>query len=136
MTVNCCQCKFNCTLLAVIASVIVGLVAAFLTFTGTLAVGTPLLWVFFGIAVAYLAVTLLSTRNCGRDENPVCLCRTLSVLLAGILGTILFSIILLTIDIAITSVIGAIISGLLFLSFALTLTTTACLIKCKADCDC
>lgn len=131
---NCCQCKFNCTSLAVIVSVIVGVVAAFLTLTGNLAVGTPLLWVFFGIAVGFLAITLLSTRFCNGDERTNCLCPVLSVLLTGVLGTILFALVLLLIDVAITSVIGAILSGLLFLSFALTLTTTACLIRCLADC--
>ena len=135
MNSNCCQCKINCTLIAVIVSAIVGVAAAFLTFTGTLAVGTPLLWVFFGIAVAFLAVTLLSTQGCRRDDSPTCLCRALSVLLTGILGTILFSIILLTIDIATASVIAAIIAGLLFFFFTLTLTATACFVKCKADCE-
>lgn len=131
---NCCQCRFSCTSFAVIVSVIVGVIAVFLTLMGTLAVGTPLLWVFFGIAVGYLALTLVSVRFCDSDERTNCLCPVLSVLLTGILGTILFSLILLLIDVAIASVVGAILSGLLFLSFALTLTTTACLIKCLADC--
>lgn len=131
---NCCQCKFNCTSLAVIASVIVGVIAAFLTLMGTLAVSTPLLWVLFGIAVGFLAVTLLSTRLCGADERTNCLCPVLSALLTGILGTILFSLILLLVDVAIASVIGAILSGLLFLFFTLTITATACLIRCLADC--
>lgn len=131
---NCCQCKFNCTSLAVIVSFIIGVVAVFLTLMGTLTVGTPLLWVLFGIAVGFLAVTLLSARLCGADERTNCLCPVLSVLLTGILGTILFSLILLLVDVAIASVIGAILVGLLFLFFALTLTTTACLIKCLSDC--
>lgn len=131
---NNCQCKFNCTSIAVIVSVIIGVVTAFLTFTGNLAIGTPLLWVFFGVATGFLAVALASTRVLRCDERENCLCPTLSVLLTGVLGTILLSLILLLVDVAIASVIGAILSGLLFLFFALTLTTTACLIKCLADC--
>ncbi len=134
MSANYCQCKFNCVTTAVIVSVIVGILAAFLTFSGILAVGTPLLWVLFGVAVGYLAVTLISTKTYQADEQRKCLCPTISALLAGILGTILFTLILLLIDIAITSVIGAIISGLLFLSFSLTLTATAALVKCKTNC--
>lgn len=134
MSSNYCQCKFNCVTTAVIASVIVGIIAAFLTFSGILAVGTPLLWVLFGIAVAYLAVTLISVQTCQTTEERRCLCPALGALLAGILGTVLFSLILLLIDIAIASVVGAVISGLLFLSFALTLTATAALIKCKTNC--
>ena len=131
---NCCQCKINCTSFAIIASIIIGVVTAFLTLTGNLAVGTPILWVFFGIALAFLAITLISTRLCGDAERTNCLCPVLSVLLTGILGTVLFALVLLLIDIAITSVIGAILVGLLFLSFSLTLTTSACLIRCLADC--
>ena len=131
---NCCQCKFNCTSLAIIISVIIGVVAAFLTLMGTLTVGTPLLWVLFGIAIGLLVLALISTRLCQTDERTNCLCPVLSVLLTGILGTILFSLILLLVDVAIMSVIGAILSGLLFLFFALTLTSTACLIKCLANC--
>ncbi len=131
---NSCQCKFNCTTVAVIVSVIIGVVAAFLTLTGNLALGTPFLWVFFGIAVGFLAITLLSTRVFDNDERTKCLCPALCVLLTGVLGTILFSLILLLVDVAIASVIGAILAGLLFLFLALTLTTTACLIKCLADC--
>lgn len=131
---NCCQCKFNCTSLAVIVSVIIGVIAAFLTLTGNLAVGTPLLWVFFGIAVGLLAVILATTRVFRNEERENCFCPALTAVLSGILGTVLFSLVLLLVDVAIASVIGAILVGLLFLAFALTLTTTACLIKCLADC--
>ena len=134
LIMNCCQCRFNCTSVAAIVSIIIGVIAAFLTLTGNLALGTPLLWVFFGIAVGYLAITLLSTRLCENDERANCLCPVLTALLTGVLGTILLSLILLLVDVAIASVIGAILSGLLFLFFALTLTTTACLVKCLADC--
>lgn len=131
---NNCQCRFNCTSVALIVSVLIGVVAAFLTLTGSLALGTPFLWVFFGIAVGFLAITLLSTRFCENEERTNCLCPVLSFLLAGVLGTILLSLILLLVDVALASVIGAILSGLLFLFLSLTLTTTACLIKCLADC--
>ena len=131
---NCCQCRFNCTTLAVIASAIIGIVAAFLTMSGNLALGTTFLWVFFGIAIALLAVNLVVSGLYNNENKPDCLCPTQAITLTGILGTVLFSIILLLVDVALTSVIGTILSGLLFASFALTLTSTACLIKCLGEC--
>lgn len=131
---NCNQYKFNCTSIAVIVSIIIGVIAVFLTLMGTLTVGTPLLWVLFGIAVGFLATVLLSSRLSKADERTNCLYPVLSVLLTGILGTILFSLILLLVDVAIASVIGAILVGFLFLFFTLTLTTAACLIECLAGC--
>ena len=130
---NCCQCKFNCSGIAVIASIIIGVIAAFLTFTGNLALGTHLLWAFFGISLIFLALTLTVTAL-NEDENPDCICCSLTPLFAGILGTILFSLILLIIDVAVASVLGAILYGLLFLFFTLKVTSVTCLIKCFAGC--
>lgn len=129
-----CQCRSNCTTLAIIASVVIGVVVALLTLTGGIAVSTPLLWVLFGIAVAFLAIALAVSQRLKGEETRDCVCPTLSLLLAGILGTVLFAVILITIDIATASILGAILAGLLFLSFTLTLTTTTCLVKCLARC--
>ena len=129
-----CQCRSNCTTLAIIASVVIGVIVALLTLTSGIAVGTPLLWVLFGIAVAFLAVALLVSVSLRDEDTRDCVCPTLSLLLTGVLGTILFSLILITIDITTASILGAIITGLLFLSFTLILTTTACLTKCLARC--
>ena len=131
---NCCQCKFNCTTLAIIASAIVGVAAAFLTMSGSLALGTPFLWAFFGLAAALLLTTLVTSVIKICEEKDSCLCPALSVTLTGILGTILFSLILLLVDVTLASVTGAILAGLLFFFFALTLTSTACLVNCLADC--
>ena len=62
-------------------------------------------------------------------------CTAVSTVLAGILGTILFSLVLLAVTFAATSVIGAIFVGLLLFFFSLTITATACLVKCRANCD-
>lgn len=131
---NNCGCSLSCTLLAVLASVVVGVVSAFLTITGTVAVTPAFLWVLFGIAVAYLAASFI-TLAARRTGGGRCICRALPVFLTGILGTILTSIVLLAITFAATSIVGAIIVGLLLFFFSLTITTTACLVKCAAGCD-
>ena len=129
-----CYCRFNCTLFAVIVSVIIGIVAALLNITAAITVTPAFLWVLFGIAVVYLAVTLLASsfaRGLGLRD---CVCRILNFLFAGILGTILSAVILLGITFAATSVLGAIISGLLLAFFTLTITTVACLAYCLSNC--
>lgn len=130
-----CGCRTSCTGLAVVASIIIGIITSFLVFTATVAVTPAFLWVLFGIAVVWLAVLLITAATTRTRGVRDCLCSGLTVILTGILGTILTSVILLAITFAATSVIGAIIAGILLLFFTLTITSTACLIKCIAGCD-
>ncbi len=131
-----CNCQNNCTALSVVSSLIVGIITAFLRITGVITVTPAFLWVVFGIAVTYLAITLVATAIAGREKTTLgCICSVLTALLVGILGTILFSVVLLAITFAATSIIGAIITGALLFFFSLTLTETACLVKCLASCN-
>ncbi len=133
---NCrCSCKSSCTVGAVIASVIVGVVTAFLQITGVITVTPVFLWVVFGIAVGYLAVSLAATALARRTENANCLCSSIRALLAGILGSILLAVILLAVGIVATSILSAILVGLLLFFFTLTLTSSACLVICLSNCD-
>lgn len=131
---NSCNCKANCTGIAVLASIVIGIIAGFLAVSGILTVSVPFLWALFGGSVASLGVLLvLSVISSARTLRCICTARPL--LLTGILGTILASVILLVIDVATASIIGAIITGLLLFFFALIITITACLIRCITDCD-
>lgn len=132
---NCdCECRCRCTVLAVIASVIVGIVAAFLQITGVITVAPVFLWVVLGVAIVYLAV-LLGTAgvSCDCDDCP-CRCSSLGAVLAGILGSVLFSIILLAVGTVATAVVSAILVALLLISFSLIITGSACLVRCLFDC--
>jgi hypothetical protein len=135
MNNNNCYCGFNCLGTSVIVSLIVGVIAAILTITATITVTPAFLWVLFGIAVVSLGILLVVSAFARSALVRACLCRFKTVLLAGILGTILFSLILLGITFAATSVTGAIITGILFAFFALILSQTACLIDCLASCS-
>lgn len=126
-----CNCKSSCTGIAIVASLIIGIITAFLTITAVITVTPAFLWVVLGIAVVYLAI-LLFTRGRGAIG---CACSILPVLLIGILGAILVSVILLAISFAATSIVGAIITGLLLAFLSLIFTTTACLVNCEAGCD-
>lgn len=133
---NCnCDCKCNCTLWAVIASVIIGIITAFLQITGVITVGTAFLWVVLGVAVVYLAVLLVAVALNQGNEGCGCICTALAAVIAGILGSALFSVILLAVGIVATSVVSAILVGLMLVSFALMISATGCLVKCIADCE-
>ena len=133
MTFFNCSCKENCVALSAVASIILGIVAAFLAFTSVIAVTPAFLWVLFGIAVVYLGVVLL-TGSLSRRTVRSCICSVLPSFLTGALGTIVLSVILLGIAFGAGSVLGAILVGALIFFFFLLLTTTACLIKCAAEC--
>ncbi len=131
-----CNCRISCPLLAIAASVIIGVITAFLTITAVITLTPAFLWVVLGIAVVYLAVTLISAAIAqDRDTRLGCLCPIISTLLTGILGAILLSIVLLGIEFAATSIIGAIIAGGLLAFLSLLLTSTACLVKCLLRCN-
>ena len=130
-----CFCRFNCTLFAIIVSVIAGIVAALLNITAVITVTPAFLWVLFGIAVVYLAITLLASSFARGLGIRNCVCSILNVLFTGILGTILTAVILLGITFAATSILGAIFVGLLLGFFVLTIVTTTCLVKCILGCD-
>ncbi len=131
MSTSDCSCKNICTSVALIVSIAIGIIAAFLRITAAITVTPAFLWVLFGIAVVYLGILLISSVFVRCCDNSLCCIKTvLTVLLSAILATVLFSVILLAIEFVATSVVGAIITGLLLLSFSLTLTETACLIRC------
>lgn len=134
MTLCNCENKCNCTGIAIIASAIIGIITAFLQITAVITVTPVFLWVALGVAVVYLAVTLITVARAQRPDSCRDKCFTLSTVLAGILGTILFSILLLAIEFAATSVIGTIFVGALLLFASLMITSTACLVKCLASC--
>lgn len=130
-----CNCQNGCTVLAVIASSVIGIITAFLTITAAITVTPVFLWVLFGIAVVYLAIALITSYTVRCSAIRSCVCTILPVLLTGILGTVLAAVILLAFSFVATSIIGAIITGALLFFFSLTLTTTACLTSCAAGCN-
>lgn len=130
-----CNCRCSCTAAALIAGVIVGVIAAFLQITGVITVTAAFLWVVFGIAVVYLGVLAVAAALTRRMQQSQCMCAALNAVLIGILGTVLFALVLLAVGIVATSVVSAILVGLLLLFFTLTLASTACYVKSLSDCE-
>lgn len=133
MSTSCRSCRPGCTFIAVVVSLIVGIVTAFLRITGTITLAPAFLQVLLAIAVAYLGLTLISGAIY-RDGCCEGLCSIITALLSGVVGTILLAIVLLNIEFAIASVIGAIVTGALLFFFFLTVTSTACLVRCFFNC--
>lgn len=133
MSIFGCNCRNRCVLLAIVASIIIGIVAAFLQITGTITVTPVFLVVAFAVAVAALGVLALTTALVRRYAGS-CLCTALQAVLTGILGTVLLSVVLLAVGIVATSVISAILVGLTAGFFALMVTAAACFVRCLADC--
>ncbi len=127
-----CEGKPDCLGIAVVVSIIIGIIAAFLTITGVIFILPVFLWVMLGTAIGYIAVSLLSVAIDGRNTAYHCSETTLGAALISAVGTVLFSLILLAIPFAPASVVGAIFNGLLFFSFFTLLTSTVCLVKCLA----
>lgn len=135
-TLNCsCDRNIPCSVASYAAALIIGILTAFLRITGVLTIGIAFFWVALGIGVVYLPITLLVAAFLNRGNITHCTCRSLNRLLFAILGTILFSAILLGFTFVTTSIIGAIITGLFFLFLTLIFTLTACLARCIADCS-
>ena len=128
-----CNCTIDCSALVIFASVIIGIVAGIFRSIALITITPAFLWVLFGITVVYLGILLLTSSLCCAERKPCC--NRLTLVLAGILGTILTSVILLGITFAATSIIGAIITGLLLFFFSLAIGGTGCLVKCKYNCD-
>lgn len=133
---NCgCSCKCNCTFLSIVASVIIGIITAFLSITGVITLTSAFLWVVFGIGVVYLAVVLIACAVSRSTPQCECFCSTLSTLLISAILTAFSAVILLGVTFAAASVVGAIFAGLLLFFLFLTLCETACLVK-LLKCDC
>ena len=133
---NCnCYCKTSCAGLSIISGIIVAIITAMLTFMGTITLTPAFLWVTFGIAVVYLAVSALISGITNSCSTTRCICATLPVYFIGIIGTIFTSLILLGITFAATSVVGAVISGLVLGFFTMIILSTVCLIKCNTNCN-
>lgn len=129
-----CRCTIGCPYISIFASIIIGIISGFLSFSAIITVTPAFLWVIFGIAVVYLAIALVLSAVSGGTENG-CVCRAVVTFFTGVLGTILTSLILLAVAFAATSIIGAVITGLAIAFFALTILSVVCLIKCFVNCD-
>ncbi len=129
-----CNCKFDCVGIGLIASILLGVVAAFLRYSAVITVTPAFLWVLFGVGIGILVLSLFFAVRVRSNTVRECTCEILPSVLTGVLGTILTSVILLGITFVATSVLGAVITGAAIFFFALTITSWSCLVSCAAGC--
>ena len=124
----CRKCNKNeCLIIAIAASVLFGIVTAILTATEIIILTPAFLWVVFGIAVGYLAIAFIVT-SLRRFDTPYSARSLIVAFIAGVLGTILLSLVLLAVALVQTSAIFAVLAGLLLFSFSLFITAIACIV--------
>ena len=130
-----CNCRIGCTVSGLIVSLIAGIVTLVLNITGTIGVLPLFAWIGFGVAIGLLIVTfgVAAFTDEGRREKG-CICKALSTLQFGALGTILTALVLLAVDFGGITTIGAIIYGAFFFFFIFLLTSVICLARCYASC--
>lgn len=88
-----------------------------------------------GISVVYLAVLMMVSALSKHNRPCKCKCRILNTLLAGVLGTVLFSVLLLGVGPCIPYGLSAALVGVLIAFFSLTVINAACLVKILAMCE-
>ncbi len=130
-----CNCRSNCIGITAAASILIGVIVGLLRFMAVITVAPALLWIAFGTAIVYLAITFIASASAYCQSVKICICSALPALLTGVIGTIITSIILLVVEFAATSIIGAVITGILALFFTLTVGSIVCATKCAAGCD-
>lgn len=132
---NNCLCRPGCIGLSIVASIIVGIITAFLQFAGAITVTPAFLWVALGVSVVFLGLLLVLSYSFPNASGQCCTCPALNTLLVSTLGGALLSVVLLAFPPVAASILFAILTGGLLAFLALILTATACLVRCVAGCS-
>ena len=131
---NNCLCRPGCIGLSIVASIIVGIITAFLQFAGAITVTPAFLWVGLGVSVVFLGLLLVLSYSFPNASGQCCTCPALNTLLVATLGGALLSTILLAFPPVAASILFAVLTGGLLAVLSLILTATACLVRCVAGC--
>lgn len=129
------KCRCVCTICSILSSVIFGIVAAILRFRGLIAFSPVFLWSVLAVSVVVLVVVIAALAYGNQLRECKWKCAMLNTLLAGVLGTVLLSILLLGLGCIRSVGLSAVSGGALTAFFALTVTSTACFVKCLALCQ-
>ena len=123
------ECTPCCGTISIIASIIIGILTLIFSAIGTIFITKTFSWVLFTIAIVYLAVLFITSHM---TRKTGCICFNSGKLLTGILGTILFSAIIMVLNFVEFTYMGALIPSLAIFFFSLMITQTACIVKCTA----
>ncbi len=131
---------FDGNTIGVILSILFGVAAGFLFFNGllpTVTTGVIVAGIVAAIALILFWVSVISRKPYTDND---CVCENFGLLLTGILGTFVTTIIILTVTLVVTSPIFAILVGLAAFFFALIIvgiiSYLSCIADCEDDCNC
>ena len=127
--------SFDGTALGVVLSILFGVAAGFLFFSGLLP--TVIFGAIGASVVALVALILfwVSLINKKPYNDTDCACENFGLLLTGAIGTLITSFIVFSVTLVAASPIFAILIGLLAFFAALTLVGIVSYLACLADCD-
>ena len=121
-------CKYECTCLSVIISIIIGFIIGILNFFDIVATGV-IFWVFLAIGVAaVLLLPVYALTKC--SEGDKCFCCYRKLLTAASVGTIITAGIGLIIESVIGGITLAIVVGFATFFAVLLITSVICFAKC------
>lgn len=133
MSFICCDNRRYCTIAAIIVSTIVGIVFAFTLISGGVVIDPIYVSVALGVGLVYLAATLIAVAIASLRFRGMGASSELIALIIGILGTIIFSIVVYLVGVTAVTVGLAVLVGFLGAFFALMITSTICFIKYLAN---
>ena len=126
---------FNCCL-TILIGIVLAAIFTILVAIGTIAITTPILyWVIFGISLLFLVLIFLGLTLARDEKLKRCICKKLTCLLLGIIGGIVFSIILLGVT-AISTTTTLVFLFLTTASFAIEVLSFVGVIKCLCPTKC
>lgn len=133
---NCnCGCNLSCKAIGILLSIVFGVLAGILFFFKALPCVTVSIWVALAIAVIVLIATIFAVFRSNSISDKVCLCRNISTLLVGVIGTIITAVVALALWLLPCSIFIATLIGLIAFFFVLTLSAVVCILLCLLDCN-
>ncbi len=127
-----CNCKYECAYLAVIVSILSGVVLGVLYSIGLIATGL-IFWVYLLIgALGILLAPIYGLRgDLGRDES--CFCKYKNLITVGGIGTIVFAAVGLIVQFIASTIVVSIIIGLATFFIVFLLSSVLCLANCICE---
>lgn len=131
---SCNKCNFSaCSCISILIAVLFGVAIGILFFFDLIPAAIVTTWIAFGVAIFALAVLIIGVLFAAASSSGAlirCLCSNAVCLLVGIIGTLITTIIALSIDLA-TGVVGiALLFGVGAFFFLLTVIALIALILC------
>ncbi len=127
-----CNCKYECAYLAVIVSILSGVVLGVLYSIGLIATGL-IFWVYLLIGALGILLTPIYGLNTDSGCVESCFCRYKNLITVGGIGTIIFAAVGLIIELIASTVIVAIVIGLATFFIVFLLSSVICLANCICE---